>query len=70
MKHFITISFVFLLCFKLAKAQQAPTFAEPPGPEHVLVVFNSLELTSKDVKDYYLAARNIPAVNVVGIMKF
>ena len=53
---------VFLLCFNMAEAQ---TNANIAGPEHVLVVFNANDQTSIDVKDYYVNARNIPAINIV-----
>ncbi len=62
MKHLFVSIFFFLLCYTVTEAQ--PTYANIPGPENVLVVYNSLDQTSIDVKDYYKAARNIPAVNV------
>ncbi len=68
MKQLFVSCVFFLLCYNITEAQ--PTYANVPGPENVLVVFNSLDLTSKDVKDYYTTARNIPAVNVVRLMKF
>ncbi|MCZ7611755.1 MAG: hypothetical protein M5U17_16555 [Ignavibacterium sp.] len=75
MKHFFTILFLFLLCFNLAKAQQTPTFAEPPGPEHVLVVYkepvdenDTLGFVSRDsVMNYYRIAREIPVSNILGL---
>lgn len=66
MKNFFFLLLLcLLLCYNLVEAQQTPTFADPPGPEHVLVVYNSLDQTSIDIKDYYINARNIPAYNVV-----
>jgi len=64
MKRILLFCFFFLLCNNLAEAQ---TYANVPGPENVLVVYNSLDQTSIDVKEYYITARNIPAVNVVGL---
>ena len=72
MKHFLTISFLLFLCLNLAEAQQIPTFADPPGPEHVLVVYktpsngnDTLGLVSEAVKDYYQLKRGIPNSNIV-----
>lgn len=64
MKKFLLFILFLLLCNKLTEAQ-IPTFADPPGPEHVLVVYNGQSDTSGFVKDYYVDARNIPAINVV-----
>ncbi len=71
MKHLLIFCFFFLLCNNLAKAQ---TYANTPGPENVLVVYkepsddqDSLGFVSRAVKNYYLAARGIPAGNVVGL---
>ncbi|MDP3149200.1 MAG: right-handed parallel beta-helix repeat-containing protein [Ignavibacteria bacterium] len=61
MKHFFTISFLFLLCTYSLEAQ---TNANIAGAENVLIVYNSLDQTSIDVKEYYKNARNIPASNV------
>ncbi|MFN7014975.1 MAG: hypothetical protein ACK4ON_11975 [Bacteroidia bacterium] len=74
MKHLLIFCFFFLLCNNLAKAQ---TYANIPGPENVLVVYkqptgpmDTLGWVSDSVMQYYTTARNIPAVNVVGLMKF
>jgi hypothetical protein len=67
MKLFFQLFSVLALCIMSANAQQQPSYADPPGPENVLVVYNSLSDTSVLVKNYYIAARNIPAVNVVGL---
>jgi len=64
MKHILVSCFFFLLCYNVTEAQ---TKANIPGPENVLVVYNSLDQTSIDIKEYYISARNIPAVNVVGL---
>jgi len=64
MKHFSFLCFFFLLCFNIAEAQ---TYANIPGPENVLVVYDSLNQVSIDIKDYYQNARNIPASNIVGL---
>ena len=64
MKHLLVSFFFFLLCYNVAEAQ---TYANIPGPENVLVVYNSLNQTSIDVKDYYQTARGIPASNIFGI---
>ena len=42
-----------------------PTFASYPEPKHVLVVWKLGSDTSRDIKNAYVAARSIPAVNVV-----
>ncbi|MCZ7609791.1 MAG: hypothetical protein M5U17_06450 [Ignavibacterium sp.] len=65
MKHFLLFASIILLCNILTEAQLTPTFADPPGPEHVLIVYNTQSDTSGYVKDYYLDARNIPDYNVV-----
>ena len=70
MKQFLFFVLFLFLCSRLTEAQQTPTFADPPKPEHVLVVYNTQSDTSGFIKDYYLSVRNIPAVNVVGLMKF
>ncbi|BDQ03789.1 MAG: hypothetical protein HRF52_14470 [Ignavibacterium sp.] len=74
MKHFIVFCFFILLCNSLAKAQ---TYANIPGPENVLVVYkqptgpmDTLGWVFDSVMQYYTTARNIPAVNVVRLMKF
>lgn len=49
---------------------QTPTFADPPGPEHVLVVYkvpdpnNAADTISRAVKDYYKLRRGIPESNI------
>ena len=69
MKQFFTILSFFILCNNLAEAQ---TYANIPGPENVLVVYkipkdenDTLGNVSKAVMEYYVSARNIPAVNVL-----
>jgi parallel beta-helix repeat protein len=74
MKQFFTILFLFFLCNYIAEAQQTPTFADPPGPEHVLVVYkqptgstDTLGFVSDSVKEYYKDARQIPESNILGL---
>lgn len=75
MKQFFTILFLLSLCTYIAEAQQTPTFADPPGPEHVLVVYkvptgptDTLGFISRDsVKNYYQNARQIPESNILGL---
>ncbi|MDY0083417.1 MAG: TIGR03790 family protein [Ignavibacteriaceae bacterium] len=70
MKHFLFVTALFLLCSSLANIQ-AQTNANIPGPENVLVVYklpdpnNPADTISRAIKDYYVNARNIPAINVV-----
>lgn len=65
MKQSLLFALVILLCYKLTEAQHLPTFADLPGPEHVLVVYNIQSDTSGFIKDYYKTARNISASNIV-----
>jgi|GEM_PF-5608579 len=39
---------------------QFPTFADPPGPENVLVVYNENSATSVNIMLHYMDVRNIP----------
>jgi len=72
---FLLIFVLFLfLCNHITEAQQTPTFADPPGPEHVLVVYkqpiygdDTLGNVSEDVMEYYVNARNIPGTNILGL---
>ncbi len=64
MKHLLVSFFFFLLCYNVTEAQ---TYANIPGPENVLVVYNSLNQTSIDVKAYYQTARSIPTSNIKGL---
>ena len=66
MKQFLLFVLFLFLCNHLTEAQ-TPTFADPPGPEHVLVVYNTHSDTSGYVKDYYMDARNIPEINELGL---
>lgn len=45
----------------------SPTNANIPEAKHVLVVYKTGDAISAAVKDHYVAARNIPAGNVVGL---
>ena len=56
MKNLSRFCFFSLLCYNIAIAQ-TPTFADPPGPEHVLVVYNGNSTLSDSVKEYYKNAR-------------
>ncbi|MDP2363803.1 MAG: hypothetical protein Q8M94_08545, partial [Ignavibacteria bacterium] len=64
MKQFLLFVLFYFLCNRLALAQ-IPTFADPPGPEHVLVVYNTRSDTSFQVMNYYKDARQIPNSNIV-----
>jgi len=71
MKHFLLLCLLLLVCYNITDAQ-TPTFADPPGPEHVLVVYktpsdgnDTLGLVSEAVKDYYQLKRGIPNSNIV-----
>jgi hypothetical protein len=64
MKLFLFL-FPFLVLYTISIKAQTPTFADPPGPEHVLVVYNTQSDTSLLVANYYKDARNIPGINVV-----
>jgi len=64
MKNLLHFCFFFFLCYNIAIAQ-TPTFADPPRPEHVLVVYNSNSTLSDSVMQYYKGARQIPNSNIV-----
>ncbi len=64
MRQFFTILFIFSLYNYVVEAQQTPTFADPPGPEHVLVVYNGNSALSDSVKTLYKNARQIPNSNI------
>ena len=64
MKYFWSLFAILLLCINNADGQ-TPTDASIPDANHVLVVYNSLDQTSVDVKDYYQNARGIPSSNIV-----
>lgn len=66
MKKFLWIAVLFLQCFKIAEVQ-AQTYANIPGPENVLVVYNLNSSVSDSVANYYVTARGIPGTNVVGL---
>jgi hypothetical protein len=68
MKSLITL-FCFLLVCACSIYAQTPTYAGLPDSSHVLVVFNTLDQTSIDVKDYYQTARGIPGSNVLGLSR-
>ncbi len=61
MKHYFSIMFLFILCNTIADGQ---TNANIPGPQNVLVVYNSNSGISDSVKTYYQQARGIPGANV------
>ena len=69
MKQALLLLFSFLLYCNIAKAQ---TYAGSPGPENVLVVYKAKEnpqdtlgMISDSIKNYYVNARQIPAVNII-----
>ncbi|MGQ9644866.1 MAG: hypothetical protein ACUVT3_13495 [Ignavibacterium sp.] len=64
MRQIITLCLLFLLYYDVTEAQ---TYANIPGPENVLVVYNSLDTISFLVTNYYKNARNIPTSNIVAL---
>ena len=60
LKQILFLLFLAILCLNA----EAQTNANIAGPENVLVVYNSLDQTSIDVKNYYQSVRNIPSVNL------
>jgi hypothetical protein len=70
MKQLLVSLFYFLLFNNITEAQQSPTFAGPPGPDNVLVVYSSNSDTSLMVANYYKTARGIPASNIIGLDNF
>jgi len=58
----LLFSISFFLCISFAEAQ--PNL---PDSSHVLVVYNSLNQTSIDIKDYYQLRRRIPESNIVDL---
>ncbi|NCS89222.1 MAG: hypothetical protein GW789_10840 [Ignavibacteria bacterium] len=64
MKQFLLFSFLCFLCYTLAEAQ---TYANIPGPENVLLVYNLNSGVSDSVKIYYRDVRGIPASNIKGL---
>lgn len=61
MKNLLLLfSILIFLCINVAEAQ--PSL---PDSSHVLVVYNSLDQTSIDVKNYYKLRRGIPSSNIV-----
>lgn len=65
MKHFMFITFFIFLFLLVIEAQ---TNANIPGPENVLVVYNSDSDTSIMVKNYYVNAHGIPTSNILGLL--
>jgi len=45
----------------------AQTFADPPGPENVLVVYNLDSEISENIMSHYVDVREIPSTNIIGI---
>jgi len=73
MKNSLLFLSLFIFC-TISTVAQTPTFADPPGPEHVLVVYkqptddtDTLGNVSEDVMEYYVSARNIPGTNILGL---
>ena len=64
MKSLFTILLFVSVITQIIYSQE-PTYAGLPDSSHVLVVYNSLDQTSIDVKDYYKNARHIPEDNIV-----
>lgn len=71
MKNCFFFLFLSFLCISNTKAQ---TNANIAGPENVLVIYkqpkdanDTLGNISKDIRDYYLTARDIPTSNSIGI---
>jgi len=59
------LSLVLIILYTVIIEAQEPTYANVPGPENVLVVYNADSDTSILVKNYYRDSRNIPAVNII-----
>jgi len=66
MKKFLYFLIILLLCFKIAEVH-AQTYANMPGPENVLVVYNLNSSVSDSVANYYLSARGIQESNIIGL---
>lgn len=70
MKNYLLFSLIFVCCVTNIVAQ-TPTFADPPGPEHVLVVYkvpdpeDPADTISFATMNYYKDARQIPDMNIV-----
>ena len=68
MKLFL-ISLFLIILYTISIEAQAPTYANIPGPENVLVVYklpdpnNPADTISRAVMNYYVNARGIPGVN-------
>jgi uncharacterized protein (TIGR03790 family) len=62
MKHFIFITFTVFVFFNALEAQ---TNVNIPGPENVLVVYNTNLDVSDSVMQYYVNARGIPTSNII-----
>ena len=68
MKLFL-ISLFLIILYTISTEAQAPTYANIPGPENVLVVYklpdpnNPADTISQAVMNYYVNARGIPTVN-------
>lgn len=65
MKSFLRLILFLILMiptnlFGQESGYQFPTFAEPPGPENVLVVYRENHPYSAQIKEYYMEKRNIP----------
>lgn len=58
---------ILILLFLIQTKIFCQTYASPPGPENVLVVYNSLDQISNEVKNYYIEMRGIPESNVVSL---
>lgn len=66
MKPLSALFLIFLLS-NIPIHSQYPTYADPPGPENVLVVYNFNSSISKAIKNYYVSARGIPNSNIVAL---
>ncbi len=62
MKQILFFLFICFLCLLTAKAQ---TNANIPGPENVLVVYNSQIDSSGIIANYYKNVRGIPSLNIM-----
>jgi hypothetical protein len=66
MKNFYFLLFVIILSYQISIPAQ--TFADPPGPENVLVVYNRDSEMSTNIMLHYNDVRNIPfSTHKIGI---
>ena len=72
MKTFLHLTLLLIITiqtnlFGQESCFQFPTFADPPGPENVLVVYRLDHPYSDSIMFHYVNIRNIPSSNIVDI---